>query len=247
MSTFDRVDSRLEQDYVGQVQIPAGKLYGVNSVRGFENLSVSPLTVAHYSAFRDAFAQCKWAAALANLDSGVVAKPQAEAIAQACQEVIAGNCDESLIVDLLEGSGGTSTNMNFNEVIANRAQLFLGQGPGAYDVVHPNDHVNCSRSTNDVYPAALKIATYAMLGGLISEVEKLAVQFDAKAEQFADAGLCARLKLSFIKMSAAGCSRTLFPLCRSFYLMQVNNENAQCWNRGSGALTHFGDHCNGSN
>ena len=186
MSTFDRVDTRLEQDYVGEVQIPAGKLYGVNSVRGFENLTVSPLTVAHYSAFRDAFAQCKWAAALANLDSGVLASTQCEAIVQACQDVIAGNCDDSLIVDLLEGSGGTSTNMNFNEVIANRAQLFLGQGPGAYDTVHPNDHVNCSQSTNDVYPAALKIATHSMLGGLIVEVEKLALQFDFKAEQFAD-------------------------------------------------------------
>ncbi|MCO8170298.1 aspartate ammonia-lyase [Pseudomonas sp. 21LCFQ02] len=186
MSTFDRLDVRVEQDYVGTVQIPADKLYGVNSVRGFDNLSISPLTVAHYPAFRDAFAQCKWVAALANLDSGVLAATQCEAIVSACREVIAGHCDDSLIVDLLEGSGGTSTNMNFNEVIANRAQQFLGHAPGAYESVHPNDHVNISQSTNDVYPAALKIATYAMLGGLIAEVEKLALQFDAKAGQFAD-------------------------------------------------------------
>lgn len=186
MSTFDRVDVRLEQDYVGEVQIPGDKLYGVNSVRGFENLTISPLTVAHYPAFRNAFAQCKWAAALANLESGVLDSPQAEAIVLACQDVIAGNCDDSLIVDLLEGSGGTSTNMNFNEVIANRAQLFMGQPAGSYASVHPNDHVNCSQSTNDVYPAALKIATHAMLGPLIVEVEKLAKQFDEKAIQFAD-------------------------------------------------------------
>ncbi|MEX3776823.1 aspartate ammonia-lyase [Pseudomonas sp. MYb118] len=184
MSTFDHV--RHEQDYVGAVQIPVDKLYGVNSVRGFENLSVSPLTIAHYPAFRDAFAQCKWAAALANLDSGVLGSAQAEAIVLACKDVIDGHCDDSLIVDLLEGSGGTSTNMNFNEVIANRAQIFMGHPAGSYEVVHPNDHVNCSQSTNDVYPAALKIATYTMLGGLIAEVEKLAVQFDGKAEQFAD-------------------------------------------------------------
>ncbi|MDV9033397.1 aspartate ammonia-lyase [Pseudomonas sp. RAC1] len=186
MSTFDHVDVRVEQDYVGAVQIPADKLYGVNSVRGFDNLRVSPLTVAHYSAFRDAFAQCKWAAALANLDCGVIQDAQAEAIARACQSLIAGECDDSLIVDLLEGSGGTSTNMNFNEVIANRAQQLLGHVAGSYEVVHPNDHVNISQSTNDVYPAALKVATHAMLAGLIDEVRLLAQVFDAKATQFAD-------------------------------------------------------------
>ncbi|MBK5009835.1 aspartate ammonia-lyase [Pseudomonas sp. S60] len=186
MSTFDHVDVRVEQDYVGAVQIPADKLYGVNSVRGFDNLRVSPLTVAHYPAFRDAFAQCKWAAALANLDCGVIQDAQAEAIARACQSLIAGECDDSLIVDLLEGSGGTSTNMNFNEVIANRAQQLLGHVAGSYEVVHPNDHVNISQSTNDVYPAALKVATHAMLAGLIDEVRLLAQVFDAKATQFAD-------------------------------------------------------------
>ncbi|MEE1923909.1 aspartate ammonia-lyase [Pseudomonas sp. 148P] len=186
MSTFDRADTRVEQDYVGEVHIPAGKLYGVNTVRGFDNLSVSPLSIAHYPAFRDAFAQCKWAAALANLDCAVLDGAQAEAIVLACQDIIAGNCDDSLIVDLLEGSGGTSTNMNFNEVVANRAQLFMGHAAGSYASVHPNDHVNASQSTNDVYPAALKIATHAMLAGLIDEVGKLAEVFEAKALQFAD-------------------------------------------------------------
>lgn len=186
VSTFDSAAARLETDYVGDVHIPAGKLYGVNSVRGFDNLSVSPLTIAHYPAFRDAFAQCKWAAALANQTCGVIALPQCKAIVQACSEVIAGQCDDSLIVDLLEGSGGTSTNMNFNEVIANRAQQLMGHAAGSYEVVHPNDHVNASQSTNDVYPAALKIATYAMLGPLIDEVEQLATRFDEKAGQFAD-------------------------------------------------------------
>ncbi|WP_437881666.1 aspartate ammonia-lyase [Pseudomonas sp. LRF_L74] len=186
MNTFERKETRQEHDYVGDVLIPADKLYGVNSVRGFDNLSVSPLTVAHYAEFRDAFAQCKQAAALANLDSGVLDAERCAAIVQACKDVIDGQCDDSLIVDLLEGSGGTSTNMNFNEVIANRAQQVLGHAAGSYDVVHPNDHVNGSQSTNDVYPAALKIATHAMLAPLIDEVQKLAAQFDQKAEQFAD-------------------------------------------------------------
>lgn len=186
MSTFEQSQIRVERDYVGDVNIPVDKLYGVNSVRGFENLTVSPLTVAHYTDFRDAFAQVKWAAALANLECGVVSKEQSDAIVQACRDVIAGTCDDSLIVDLLEGSGGTSTNMNFNEVIANRAQQVLGHAAGSYEVIHPNDHVNASQSTNDAYPAALKIATYSMLANLIAEVDALQLTFDGKAKEFAD-------------------------------------------------------------
>lgn len=186
MNKLTHAETRTERDYVGEVTIPGDKLYGVNTVRGVDNLTVSPLTVAHYPEFRDAFAQCKWAAALANRDNDVVTAQQCDAIVRACQEVIAGQFDDSLIVDLLEGSGGTSTNMNFNEVIANRAQQHLGHAPGSYDVIHPNDHVNRSQSTNDVYPAALKVATHAMLERLIAELGKLTAQFDSKATEFVD-------------------------------------------------------------
>ncbi|MGU7770409.1 aspartate ammonia-lyase [Burkholderia sp. MR1-5-21] len=186
MNKLSQGEQRIERDYVGEVSIPGDKLYGVNTVRGVENLTVSPLGVAHYPAFRDGFAQVKWAAALANLDNDVISKEQCDAIVQACQDVIEGRCDASLVVDLMEGSGGTSTNMNFNEVIANRAQQIMGHPAGSYEVVHPNDHVNASQSTNDAYPAALKIATYAMLGPLIAEVSQLAALFDGKAAEFAD-------------------------------------------------------------
>jgi aspartate ammonia-lyase len=178
--------SRTERDYIGEVRIPANKLYGVNTVRGVENLTVSSLSIAHYHAFTTAFAQCKWAAALANHDNGLLTAQQCDAIVRACGELIDGQFQESLVVDLLEGSGGTSTNMNFNEVIANRAQQHLGGEPGSYDLIHPNDHVNRSQSTNDVYPSALKIATYAMLGPLLAEVEDLADAFERKAEDFKD-------------------------------------------------------------
>lgn len=181
-----QAEQRTERDYVGDVTIPGDKLYGVNTVRGVDNLTVSPLSVAHYPAFRDAFVQVKWAAALANRDNEVVTGEQCEAIVKACQEVIEGHFDSSLVVDLMEGSGGTSTNMNFNEVIANRAQQLMGHPAGSYEIVHPNDHVNRSQSTNDAYPAALKIATYAMLGPLIEEVSQLAALFEGKAEEFAD-------------------------------------------------------------
>ncbi|MPV55215.1 aspartate ammonia-lyase [Burkholderia sp. HI2761] len=186
MNSLAKAETRTERDYVGEVTIPADKLYGVNSVRGVDNLTVSPLGIAHYAAFPTAFAQCKWAAALANRDNGVITQQQCDAIGQACREIIDGRFSDSLIVDLLEGSGGTSTNMNFNEVIANRAQQVLGHAAGSYDVVHPNDHVNRSQSTNDVYPAAMKIATYALLGPLVAALDHLAERFDDKAAEFAD-------------------------------------------------------------
>ncbi|MGF6778153.1 aspartate ammonia-lyase [Paraburkholderia sp. GAS334] len=186
MNKLTQGEQRIERDHVGEVTIPADKLYGVNTVRGVDNLTVSSLSIAHYSQFRDAFAQVKWAAALANRDNEVVTREQCEAIVKACQEVIEGHFDSSFVVDLMEGSGGTSTNMNFNEVIANRAQQLLGHAAGNYEVIHPNDHVNLSQSTNDAYPAALKIATYAMLDPLIKEVTQLAALFDSKATEFAD-------------------------------------------------------------
>lgn len=178
--------SRVEKDYVGEVRIPCDRLYGVNSVRGLDNLAVSTQTVGHYGAFIRAFAQVKWAAALANRDCGVLQPDVCEAIAKACSELIDGKFKESLIVDLMEGSGGTSTNMNFNEVIANRAQEILGRQAGSYDVVHPNDHVNRSQSTNDAYPSAQKIATYAMLEPLMDALATLARTFDAKAHEFSE-------------------------------------------------------------
>ena len=178
--------TRKEHDYLGEVDIPNDRLFGVNTLRGIENLSISPRTVGSNLAFREAFAQCKWAAALANFDHGVLSDAQRSAIVDACAEIVAGAHADSLAVDLLEGSGGTSTNMNFNEVIANRAQQLLGGELGIYDKVHPNDHVNRSQSTNDVYPAAMKMATHALLGPLIAEVVQLAECLARKATEFKD-------------------------------------------------------------
>ena len=176
---------RLEKDYLGTVELPADALYGVNTVRGVANLTVSRRPIRTEREFVRAFAQCKQAAALANRDIDVLTDEQSAAIVRACEEVAAGEHDQYMVIDFLEGSGGTSTNMNFNEVIANRAQQLLGGRAGAYDLIHPNDHVNRSQSTNDVYPAAMKIATYAMLEPLIGEVRSLAASFGAKANEFA--------------------------------------------------------------
>src|SRR5260370_18427518 len=133
MNKLTQDEQRVERDYVGEVTIPGNKLYGVNTVRGVDNLTVSSLNIAHYSQFRDAFAQVKWAAALANRDNEVVTKEQCEAIVKACQEVIEGHFDSSLVVDLMQRPGGTSTNMNFNEVIANRAQQLLAHAARSHN------------------------------------------------------------------------------------------------------------------
>ena len=177
---------RKERDYLGDVDIPNDRLFGVNTRRGVDNLTISSRTVGSNAEFREAFARCKWAAALANFEHQAISEAQKNAIAQACAEIVSGAHADSLVVDLLEGSGGTSTNMNFNEVIANRAQQILGGALGVYDQVHPNDHVNRSQSTNDVYPAAMKMATHALLGPLITEMTALAHCFSAKATEFND-------------------------------------------------------------
>lgn len=177
-------DLRTETDLLGSVDIPATRLYGINAVRGVENLTVSARNIGAYDEFTKAFALCKWAAALANHDVGVLTPAQRDAIADACREIIGGQHRDALIVDLLEGSGGTSTNMNFNEVIANRSNQILGGALGSYAPVHPNDHVNGSQSTNDVYPAAMKIASHTMLAALITELQALAVAFADKEREF---------------------------------------------------------------
>lgn len=176
--------TRTEGDYWGETRIPADKLYGVNSVRGVENLTVSPRTISDVREFPRAFAMCKWAAALANHDLGILTRTQCDAIGKACSEIVEGAHGDSLIVDLLEGSGGTSTNMNFNEVIANRANQLLGGEAGRYDLVHPNDHVNRSQSTNDVYPAAMKIAIHALLAPLADAIADLTQAFRSKSDEF---------------------------------------------------------------
>jgi aspartate ammonia-lyase len=173
--------TRTEHDHLGDMDISNDLLYGANTWRGIKNLTISPRTAGSHGEFRKAFAYCKWAAALANFDQGVITKQQEQTIAAACAEIVDGQHQQSLLVDLLEGSGGTSTNMNFNEVIANRAQQLMGGALGGYDLVHPNDHVNRSQSTNDVYPAAMKIATYASLGSLITEISLLGKCLQEKA------------------------------------------------------------------
>ena len=154
---------RQESDFLGSKDLPDTAYWGVHAARAVENFPITGHSVAQMPHLIRAFAYVKKAAAAANLSLGTITAQQAQAIAQACDDVATGMLDAHFVVDVLQGGAGTSTNMNANEVIANRALEIIGQPKGAYDVIHPNDHVNRSQSSNDVYPSAMHIAASLMI------------------------------------------------------------------------------------
>ena len=176
---------RQEHDFIGIKTIPPDAYWGVHSARAVENFPITGHSVAHMPELIRAFAFVKKAAAQANLAFGAINLKQATAIAHACDDLIAGQLHEQFVVDVIQGGAGTSTNMNANEVIANRALEHLGLPKGSYDVIHPNDHVNTSQSTNDAYPTAVKLATYAGIQKLLTALAALRGAFEAKAREFA--------------------------------------------------------------
>lgn len=176
--------TRMEHDMLGDKEVPYDAYYGVQTVRAFENFNISGVSINHYKALVLALAQVKWAAAAANCEVGSLDKKVADAIIEACKEIISGKYHSHFIVDMFQGGAGTSTNMNANEVIANRALEIMGYSKGEYDYCHPNEHVNLAQSTNDVYPTALKIAfNYANLK-LIKSLRNLISSFRKKSEEF---------------------------------------------------------------
>lgn len=176
---------RQEHDFIGIKTIPPDAYWGVHSARAVENFPITGHSVAHMPELIRAFAFVKKAAAQANLQLGAINITQATAISQACDDLIAGKLHEQFVVDVIQGGAGTSTNMNANEVIANCALEHLGLPKGSYDVIHPNDHVNASQSTNDSYPTAVKLATYAGIQKLLIALAELRAAFEAKAGEFA--------------------------------------------------------------
>src|SRR5688500_13886517 len=173
--------TRVERDFLGARDIPADAYWGVHSARAVENFPISGHTVGQVPELVRALAYVKKAAAQANVHFEVVDPAIAAAIVQACDEVIAGELHEQFVVDVIQGGAGTSTNMNANEVLANRALELLGLPKGRYDVVHPNDHVNASQSTNDVYPTALRLAAWFGIQELLGEMAALRRAFEGKA------------------------------------------------------------------
>ena len=167
-------------------ELPEDALYGLATLRGAENFNISGRVLRDEDAFVRAIAQIKLAAARANAELGVIAPEQARAIEAACVEIIAGSHSEHFIVNMYEGSGGTSINMNLNEVIANRGLQIMDHQIGDYAHLHPNDHVNAGQSTNDVIPSALKLAVIEKSAASVAAIDHLACAFQRKSEDFAD-------------------------------------------------------------
>ena len=177
---------RIEHDLLGDREIPAAAYYGVHTLRALENFAISGISIAVYPDLIRALAQIKQAAAQSNQQLGLLDAVRANAIVAACNEVIAGQWHDQFVVDVIQGGAGTSTNMNANEVIANRGLEILGHAKGQFQYLHPNEHVNMSQSTNDVYPTALKLATYVGIFRLVDAMAYLRRAFERKADEFAD-------------------------------------------------------------
>jgi aspartate ammonia-lyase len=178
--------TRNEHDLLGERDIPADAYYGIHTLRAVENFPISGTSISIYDDLIRALAAIKEAAAMANQELGLLDKARADAIVKACGEIRAGKLNDQFVVDVIQGGAGTSTNMNANEVIANRALELMGHAKGEYAYLHPNEHVNMSQSTNDVYPTAIKVATYFGIYRLVDAMVHLRRAFEQKSEEFRD-------------------------------------------------------------
>ncbi len=185
METTNNTGFRVESDLIGQREIPDSDLYGVQTLRGIENFEISKFHLNEYPLFIKGLAITKMGAARANYELGLLTKQQADAIEQACCEIIDGKYHDQFPVDMIQGGAGTTTNMNANEVIANRALEIMGHKRGEYTYCSPNDHVNCSQSTNDAYPTAIHIGMYFSHLRYMEHFEKLIESFERKGKEFA--------------------------------------------------------------
>ena len=179
-------ETRVESDLLGSREIPAKALYGVQTLRGLENFPISKFHLNEYPLFINGLAITKMAAAQANHELGLLTDEQTNGIVVACQEILDGKHHEHFPVDMIQGGAGTTTNMNANEVIANRALEIMGHNRGEYQYCSPNDHVNCAQSTNYAYPTAIHIGLYYSHQNLLPHLQMLIDSFDKKGDEFAD-------------------------------------------------------------
>ncbi|GAA4505812.1 aspartate ammonia-lyase [Hymenobacter ginsengisoli] len=176
--------TRLEHDFLGELPIPNDAYYGIQTLRALENFHITGIPVKVEPLFVQALAFVKKGAALANKELGVLDPTIADYIALACDRVASGEFDNQFLTDMIQGGAGTSVNMNANEVIANVALELMGHQKGEYQYCHPNNHVNCSQSTNDAYPTAFRIALNNKLVGYRDMLSQLADAFAQKGEEF---------------------------------------------------------------
>jgi aspartate ammonia-lyase len=178
--------TRIEHDLLGDLPVPANVYYGVHTLRALQNFPITGNPISIYPDLVRALACIKEAAARANHELGLLEAPIKDAIVKACDDIRSGKLHDQFVVDVIQGGAGTSTNMNANEVIANLALEHMGHRRGEYKYLHPNEHVNMSQSTNDVYPTSLKVAGYFGIFRLVDAMAVLRRAFEAKADEFRD-------------------------------------------------------------
>jgi aspartate ammonia-lyase len=176
----------VERDFLGEKSIPSDSYYGIQTSRAADNFQITGFPISSFPKLIRAIAAIKKAAAEANHQLGLLSRTLADVIGRACDEIRQNQLFENFIVDLIQGGAGTSTNMNVNEVIANRSLELLGHAKGNYHIINPNDHINLSQSTNDVYPTAIKIALIHSIQELIPTMTDLIHAFQGKEQEFAD-------------------------------------------------------------
>ncbi len=177
---------RIEKDFLGEKEIEKDAYYGIQTLRASENFDITHTSLSLFPTFIKSIAKVKKACALTNYELGDLTIQQKDAIIQACNEIIDGKYHDQFIVDPIQGGAGTSTNMNANEVIANRALEIIGEKRSSYEIIHPNNHINMSQSTNDVYPTAIKITLHELIYKLKDSLRYLRDSFDEKAIEFKD-------------------------------------------------------------
>ena len=187
--------TRSETDSLGTVNVPREALYGIQTQRARLNFPISGIAIGQYPDLLRAMALVKKASAETNLALGTLSAEKAQIISQVCDEILAGQHREQFPVDAFQGGAGTSTNMNMNEVIANRGLELMGHALGDYTHLHPNDDVNQSQSTNDVYPTAVRLALLLATPRLVTALMQLADAFEAKGREFADVPKLGRTQL----------------------------------------------------
>ena len=194
-SRRDRSAFRIERDALGKIEVPFDALYGAQTARAIANFPISGTKVSKFPGLLRALANIKIAAARANAVVGAIPGEKAGIIERVCEEIIAGQHHQHFPVDVFQGGAGTSTNMNMNEVIANRGLELMGLPCGAYEQLHPNDDVNRSQSTNDVYPTAIRMALMGDIPLLMERLLELASAFECKGEEFTGIAKLGRTEL----------------------------------------------------
>jgi aspartate ammonia-lyase len=242
---FGRGRVRSEADSLGEREVPIDAYWGVNVSRALENFAISGRPISIYSDFIYGYACVKQAAARANADLGVIERWKADAIERACVEIREGALRDQFVVDIMQGGAGTSTNMNFNEVIANRALEIAGHSKGDYARIDPNDDVNRSQSTNDTYPTALKIGLHLALERLQVELVSLATAFHSKGSEFSGIVKVGRTQLQdaapmTLGQEFQGFAITLAEECLSFehVMSQLCEINLGATAIGTGIAAH---------